>query len=224
MLSSSEAKIRVSGNTLTKEEQQELLQAFLPACQPQEGSPSNTFTASELDDLKRALPSIQIGPRTSTKPEVKDSHSKNTIDICDLNQWTPPPQIEEEDGVQKIEVSPQDGSAETDQDEEETHQLSPQEEALDWYGVPRFHPEVSLSKAFREKVRAGEFTTPTNGVCPGRLQCNLVVLPQGQVAFDFLLFCQRNPKACPLIDVCDVGSPYAPGVAQGADLRTDVPK
>merc|ERR1712176_918975 len=56
------------------------------------------------------------------------------------------------------------------------------------------------------------------------MQCNLVVLPQGPAAFDFLLFCQRNPKACPLIDVCDVGSPYAPGVAKGADLRTDVPK
>ncbi|KAL3896632.1 MAG: hypothetical protein SGARI_007123, partial [Bacillariaceae sp.] len=65
------------------------------------------------------------------------------------------------------------------------------------------------------------FTTPTNGVCPGFLQCNLVVLPQGPIAFDFLLFCQRNPKACPLIEVCDVGSPFPHGVAPGADLRTD---
>ena len=79
-------------------------------------------------------------------------------------------------------------------------------------------------RAFRKAVREGTFQGPTNGVCPGFMQCNLVVLPQGQHAFDFLLFCQRNKKACPLVEVCDVGSPYPNGVARDADLRTDVPK
>ena len=77
---------------------------------------------------------------------------------------------------------------------------------------------------FRLAVRSGRYTGPTNGVLPGYLQCNLVVLEQGQTAFDFLLFCQRNKKACPLIEVCDVGCPSAEVVAAGSDLRTDIPK
>jgi uncharacterized protein YcsI (UPF0317 family) len=87
-------------------------------------------------------------------------------------------------------------------------------------------PPVSFSTPheFRKAVRSGQFTGPTNGVCPGFMQCNLVVLEEGQAAYDFLLFCQRNKKACPLIEVCDVGSPSAEAVAAGSDLRTDIPK
>ena len=50
----------------------------------------------------------------------------------------------------------------------------------------------------------------------------MAVLPK-EDAYDFLLFCQRNPRPCPLIDVTDVGSPEPAGVAPGADLRTDLP-
>ncbi len=95
---------------------------------------------------------------------------------------------------------------------------------LDWHGAPRFDKEYQLPRTFREDVRRGNFCQPTNGVCPGFLQCNLVVLPQGPIAYDFLLFCQRNPKACPLVEVCDVGSPHPHALAPGADLRTDLPK
>jgi len=226
------SNIKLSNNTLTKEEKKELLRNILPACQPQEGSPPNTFTQSELDDLKRALPNMQIGPRETKKEDV---HNSNTIDICDLNQWKAPPEQKLSDVSTEVAAPPQDGSAE----ESERVEAPPQDgwmeelpqisslkvdQELDWHGAPRFHKQVNLPRTFREKVRRGEFTSPTNGVCPGFLQCNLVVLPQGPVAFDFLLFCQRNPKACPLIEVCDVGSPYAPAVAPGADIRTDVPK
>jgi len=199
--------MRVAGNTLTKEEQRQLLEAILPACQPQEGTPQNTFTTSELEQLKSAIANLEIGPRAK-KEETKPS---NTIDICDPQLWSAPPQDGSSD-----EAPPQGG--------EEDECSNDEDDALDWYGSPRFHPQSHLAREFRETVRSGRFTTPTNGVCPGFLQCNLVVLPQGPVAFDFLLFCQRNPKACPLIDVCDVGSPHCPGVAPGADLRTDVPK
>lgn len=77
---------------------------------------------------------------------------------------------------------------------------------------------------FRELVRSGKFTRPTNGVCSDYLQCNLVVL-RGNDAYDFLLFCQRNEQACPLIEVCDVGS-SVPKLCchQRADLKTDIPK
>jgi uncharacterized protein YcsI (UPF0317 family) len=44
------------------------------------------------------------------------------------------------------------------------------------------------------------------------------------VAFDFLLFCQRNPKPCPLLEVVESGSPEPRQFAPGADLRVDVGK
>mmetsp|Transcript_29770 Transcript_29770/g.44289 ORF Transcript_29770/g.44289 Transcript_29770/m.44289 type:complete len:318 (-) Transcript_29770:602-1555(-) len=96
-------------------------------------------------------------------------------------------------------------------------------EQQEWYGAPR-PLSTSMLRDFRNKVRSGTFTGPTNGVCPGYLQCNMVVLRNGQDAFDFMLFCQRNKKACPLIEVCDVGSACPLGIAPGADLRTDIPK
>jgi uncharacterized protein YcsI (UPF0317 family) len=57
----------------------------------------------------------------------------------------------------------------------------------------------------------------------GYVQANLAVVPR-DLAFDFLLFCQRNPKPCPLLDVTEAGSPEPTFVAPGADVRTDVPR
>jgi uncharacterized protein YcsI (UPF0317 family) len=42
-------------------------------------------------------------------------------------------------------------------------------------------------------------------------------------AFDFLLFCVRNPKPCPILDVLEPGR-FEPAIAPGADLRTDLPR
>jgi uncharacterized protein YcsI (UPF0317 family) len=77
--------------------------------------------------------------------------------------------------------------------------------------------------AVRAAARAGELTGPTPGLARGRVQANLVVLPR-ELAFDFLLFCQRNPKPCPLLDVTEPGDPEPRLVAPGADLRTDLPR
>jgi uncharacterized protein YcsI (UPF0317 family) len=74
----------------------------------------------------------------------------------------------------------------------------------------------------RTACRAGRHTGPTPGLALGFVQANLVVLPKDW-AFDFLLFCQRNPKPCPLLDVTDAGDPEPRHVAPGADLRTDLP-
>jgi uncharacterized protein YcsI (UPF0317 family) len=57
----------------------------------------------------------------------------------------------------------------------------------------------------------------------GFVQANLVVLPEDW-AFDFLLFCQRNPKPCPLLDVTEPGDPEPRIVAPGADVRQDAPR
>jgi uncharacterized protein YcsI (UPF0317 family) len=74
----------------------------------------------------------------------------------------------------------------------------------------------------RAACRRGELRTPTPGLALGYVQANLVVLPKDW-AFDFLLFCQRNPKPCPLLDVSEPGDPEPKLVAPGSDLRTDLP-
>ncbi|HEV2946351.1 MAG TPA: putative hydro-lyase [Gemmataceae bacterium] len=75
----------------------------------------------------------------------------------------------------------------------------------------------------RKKARAGELTWPTAGLALGFVQANLVIVPK-ELAFDFLFFCQRNPKPCPLLDVTDPGDPEPRLAAPGADLRTDLPR
>src|SRR4051812_34597976 len=76
--------------------------------------------------------------------------------------------------------------------------------------------------AIRQACRTGTLTGPTPGLALGYVQANLVILPRDW-AFDFLLFCQRNPKPCPLLDVTEPGDPEPRAVAPGADLRTDLP-
>lgn len=77
--------------------------------------------------------------------------------------------------------------------------------------------------AVRRLARHGELDSPTPGMALGYVQANLVAVPR-DLAFDFLLFCQRNPKPCPLLDVTDPGSAEPRLVAPGADVRTDVPR
>jgi uncharacterized protein YcsI (UPF0317 family) len=55
------------------------------------------------------------------------------------------------------------------------------------------------------------------------VECNLVVVRR-QHAYDFLVYCQRNQKACPVLEVCDPGDPEPRVLAPGADLRTDLPR
>src|SRR3954468_14547065 len=74
----------------------------------------------------------------------------------------------------------------------------------------------------RRLARSGEWGGPTPGLAPGYVQANLAVVPRN-LAFDFLLFCQRNPKPCPLLDVTEPGSAEPRFVAPGAALRTDLP-
>jgi len=82
---------------------------------------------------------------------------------------------------------------------------------------------ISASQQVRLDARSGRLTTPTAGLAPGCVQANLVVLPRA-LADDFLLFCQRNPKPCPLLGVSDPGSVALPELAADLDLRTDIPR
>ena len=50
-----------------------------------------------------------------------------------------------------------------------------------------------------------------------------MVLPKA-LAWDFLLFCQRNPKACPLLEVADAGARTFAQFAPGSDIAADIPR
>jgi uncharacterized protein YcsI (UPF0317 family) len=75
----------------------------------------------------------------------------------------------------------------------------------------------------RARIRSGEWTGPTAGCSDGYVQANLVILPQ-RLAGDFLLFCERNPGPCPLLEATRPGEYEPIDTAPGADLRTDLPR
>lgn len=74
----------------------------------------------------------------------------------------------------------------------------------------------------RELIRTGKWQNQTSGAAKGYVQANLVMLPR-EAAFEFLMFCVRNPKPCPVLDVLEVGQ-SEPSIARGADLRVDLPR
>lgn len=88
--------------------------------------------------------------------------------------------------------------------------------------MPAIDAKFASGRDVRLSARNGELREPTPGLAMGFVQANLVVVPQA-LAFDFLLFCQRNPRPCPLLDVTEPGDPEPRTVAPGADLRTDLP-
>ncbi|MGM9532317.1 putative hydro-lyase [Intestinibacter sp.] len=75
----------------------------------------------------------------------------------------------------------------------------------------------------RKLIREGKIVKPTSGMCAGYAQANLVVLPK-DLAYDFLLFTQRNPKPCPILEVSDVGSRTLKKIAKDCDIAKDIPK
>ncbi len=78
-------------------------------------------------------------------------------------------------------------------------------------------------KEARQLFKEGKLVRPTSGMCPGYAQANLIVLPKSE-AYDFLLFAQRNPQACPILEVTEVGSRLTKYMADGGDIATDFPK
>lgn len=74
----------------------------------------------------------------------------------------------------------------------------------------------------RKAIRAGTYSGHTAGLASGFLQANLAILPV-EVALDFMRFCQRNPKPCPLVGVSETGDPYLPTLGSDIDIRSDVP-
>ena len=81
---------------------------------------------------------------------------------------------------------------------------------------------MGIARDLRQAIRRGVYTGLTTGLAPGFVQTNLVVLPRRH-ASDFLKFCARNPIACPVLGVSEVGSPLIPALADDMDVRTDLP-
>ncbi|HYF60688.1 MAG TPA: putative hydro-lyase, partial [Burkholderiaceae bacterium] len=84
-------------------------------------------------------------------------------------------------------------------------------------------PAPALGAEARRRIRSGEHRGHTSGLAPGHVQGNLVILPAA-LAGEFLLFCQRNPRPCPLLAVSEPGESALPSLGADLDVRTDVPR
>ena len=85
---------------------------------------------------------------------------------------------------------------------------------------------IDYSKAKPEdiwlKIRSGEITGQTSGMCNGYAQANLVIMPEKYAGY-FEEFARKNPKPCPLLEVIH-GSHYVQDMGKGANILTDIPK
>ena len=83
------------------------------------------------------------------------------------------------------------------------------------------HSLSAASSAYdvRQAVRRGDWVKHTSGLAARNAQGNVAILPE-RLAFDFLRFCQRNPKPCPLLAVSEPGDPFLPSLGRDVDIRS----
>ena len=81
----------------------------------------------------------------------------------------------------------------------------------------------SSGREVRLAARAGWLSGHTSGLATRQVQGNLVILP-ADVADEFLRYCQRNPKPCPVLAVSEPGNPQLPGLGEDLDIRSDIPR
>ncbi len=77
-------------------------------------------------------------------------------------------------------------------------------------------------ESVRSAIRSGCYEGQTASLGNGYLQANLVIIPE-KYSLDFMRYCQRNPKPCPLIAVSDTGNPMMFTLGSDIDIRTDLP-
>ena len=88
----------------------------------------------------------------------------------------------------------------------------------------RDHELASLTgREFRQLSKSGDWTGPSIGVATRYVQANLAILP-ADLADDFESFCELNPKPCPLLERLPAGQFLTTLTANGADLRTNIPR
>jgi len=82
---------------------------------------------------------------------------------------------------------------------------------------------ASTAAQVRAAARAGAWTSHTSGLAERHVQGNVVILPRAE-ADDFLRYCQRNPKPCPLLAVGEPGDPALASLGADIDIRSDLPR
>lgn len=84
------------------------------------------------------------------------------------------------------------------------------------------HLKQQTTAQVRAEIRACAYEGHTAGLGKNNLQANLAILPAAH-ALDFMRFCQRNPKPCPLVGVSDTGNPQMTTLGRDIDIRSDIP-
>ena len=93
------------------------------------------------------------------------------------------------------------------------------DQALQVFGQHGAHSATHV----RSLIRQGRWTSHTSGLADQHVQGNIVILPQA-LAMDFLLYCQRNPKPCPLLAVSEPGQSLLSTLGTDIDIRSDLPR
>ena len=83
--------------------------------------------------------------------------------------------------------------------------------------------EAKGARPVRAHIRKGTWHSHTSGLASDHVQGNVVILPE-VLATDFLRYCQRNPKPCPLLAVSEPGNPLLPSLGDDVNICTDLPR
>lgn len=84
-------------------------------------------------------------------------------------------------------------------------------------------PGMADARQVRRAIRAGRWSAHTSGLAHGHVQGNLVVLPAAE-AQDFLAYCAKNPKPCPVLAASEPGAYSLPALGEDLDIRSDLPR
>jgi uncharacterized protein YcsI (UPF0317 family) len=85
------------------------------------------------------------------------------------------------------------------------------------------HEGAQSGQQIRKIIRAGGWDAHTSGLANDHVQGNVVILPEA-LANDFLRFCQRNPKPCPVLAVSEPGVSALPSLGNDINICTDLPR
>ncbi len=83
--------------------------------------------------------------------------------------------------------------------------------------------EAKSAQHVRTQIRKGAWHSHTSGLASDHVQGNVVILPE-VLATDFLRYCQRNPKPCPLLAVSEPGQPMLPSLGSDINICSDLPR
>ncbi len=75
----------------------------------------------------------------------------------------------------------------------------------------------------RRVIRSGAYDGRTLALALEFVQANLAVVP-ADYASDFLRYCQRNPRPCPLLAISEPGEARLPDLGGDLDVATDLPQ